>query len=196
MLAALMAFFWNNPGATNAGEKPFPFYPGERLTFEVRWSFIPAGRAVLEILPIEELNSEKSFHFVMTAKTYPFIDIFYKVRDRIDAYTDASMTHSIKYKKSKKGRSKKEVEVSFDWKKAVVRYYESGKSGPEISILQGSFDPLSVFYAFRLHTLKPGKEIKAPVTDGKKCVIGKARVVKKENIKLGGYSRDAYLGGA
>ena len=84
--------------------KAFPFHPGERLTFQVRWDFIPAGEAVLEVLPIETVNTIRSYHFVMTAKTYEYIDFIYMVRDRMDSYTDAGMTHSILYKKEKKGR--------------------------------------------------------------------------------------------
>ena len=83
-------------------EKDLPFHPGEKLTFQVKWSFIPAGKAVLEILPIETIQDVTSYHFVMLAKTYPFIDLFYKVRDRIDAFTDIGMTRSILYKKQKK----------------------------------------------------------------------------------------------
>jgi len=188
----LITFLWNNP-TLFAAKKAYPFSPGEQLTFEVRWSFIPAGRAVLEILPVEEVNGENAFHFVMTSETYPLIDIFYKVRDRIDSYTDTCMTHSFKYKKSKRGTSTKEVEVIFNWKKGTARYSESGQKGQEISIMPGSFDPLSVFYAFRLHSLYQGKKIETPVTDGKKCVIGKATVIKKEKIKINGKLYDTYL---
>ena len=80
-------------------QKVIPFYPGEKLTFQVKWGFIPAGEAVLEVLPIETINGIESYHFSMTAKTYPFIDIFYKIRDKIDSYTNKEMTHSILYKK-------------------------------------------------------------------------------------------------
>jgi len=87
----------------------------------------------------------------MTTRTYPVIDLFYKVRDRIDAYTDAAMTHSILYKKRKEGKSKRNVVVNFDWAKPEAQYSNFGKKSNPIPIQPGSFDPLSVFYAFRLH---------------------------------------------
>ena len=176
-----------------AVEQPFPFHPGEKLTFQVRWSFIPAGEAVLEILPVETLHGAKSYHFVMIAQTYPFIDIFYKVRDRVDAYTDKDMTHSVLYKKRKKGKTKRNVVVNFDWEKQQAQYSNFGKKRKPISILAGSFDPLSVFYAFRLHDRKKNPEIKAPVTDGKKCVMGKAKILKREEIKVASGTYDTYL---
>ena len=176
-----------------AVEKAFPFYPGEKLTFQVRWSFIPAGEAILEVLPIETIHGVKSYHFAMIAQTYPFIDIFYKVRDRVDAYTDIEMSHSVLYKKQKKGKSKRNVVVNFDWKKQEAQYSNFGKERKPITILPGSFDPLSVFYAFRLHDRKGNPEIQTPVTDGKRCVMGKAKIVKREKIKLDGRTYDTYL---
>jgi len=178
---------------TKAVEKAFPFYPGEKLTFQVRWSFIPAGVAVIEVLPIETINGVKSYHFVMIAKTYPFIDLFYKVRDRIDSYTDIEMTNSILYKKQNEGKNKRNVIVNFNWEKQEALYSNFGKKRKPISILPGSFDPLSVFYAFRLHDLRENKETEIPVTDGKKCVLGKARVIKREKIKVASGTYDTYL---
>ena len=179
--------------STKALEKTFPFHPGEKLTFQVRWSFIPAAEAVLEILPIETIQGVKSYHFVMIAKTYSFIDLFYKIRDRIDAFTDIEMTHSILYKKQKKGKTKKDVVVNFDWKKQEAQYSNLGEKRKSISIKPGSFDPLSVFYAFRLHDLKEDTKIQIPVTDGKKCVMGESTVVKREKIKVANRTYDTYL---
>ena len=176
-----------------AREKDLPFHPGEKLTFQLKWSFIPAGEAVLEILPIETIQDVTSYHFVMLAKTYPFIDLFYKVRDRIDAFTDTGMTHSILYKKQKKGKSKKNVVVTFNWEKQTTQYSNQGKKAKPISIKPGSFDPLSVFYAFRLYNLKVGAKIQIPVTDGKKCVMGEATVVKREKITVANRTYDTYL---
>ncbi|MBW1797067.1 MAG: DUF3108 domain-containing protein [Deltaproteobacteria bacterium] len=92
----------------------FPFHAGEKLVFEAKWGFIPAGEAVLEVLPVETVNGVKSRHFVMTAKTYPFIDLFYKVRDRIDSYADVGMTHSVLGKeKSQIFKERKNEEAHF-----------------------------------------------------------------------------------
>jgi hypothetical protein len=178
---------------TSAVDNAYPFHAGEKLVFEAQWGFIPAGEAVLEVFPTKTLNGVKSRHFVMTARTHPFIDLFYKVRDRIDSYVDVAMTHSILYRKQKRGRSRKDVVVAYNWKNQKARYSKNGKMRRLISIQPGSFDPLSVFYAFRLHELKEGLVIKVPVTDGKKCVMGIARVIKRENINVNGRTYDTYL---
>jgi len=181
-------------GTTNEAEGNFPFQPGEKLIFQLNWSFIPAGEAVLEVLPVETINGVKLYHFVMTAKTNSFADIFYKVRDRIDAYTDIEMNHTILYKKrQREGRTKRDVVVNFNWKKGEAQYSISGKKRNPISILPGTFDPLTVFYAFRLHNLKNDIELQIPVSDGKKCVIGKAKVVRRERIEVPIGIYDTYL---
>ncbi len=133
-----------------AFEQNSPFYPGEKLTFQLRWNFIPAGEAVLEVLPIVTINGVRAYHFVLTAKSNSFIDVFYKVRDKIDAYSDLDMTHSILYrKKQREGKIKRNVVVNFDWDKKEAQYSNFKKKKKPISLLPGSFDPLSVYYYSR-----------------------------------------------
>jgi hypothetical protein len=188
-LTAMIVCSWN----TKAGEKKLPFHPGERLVFEVKWAFIPAGEAVLEIFPIETIDGVKSYHFVMSVKTYEFVDLFYKVRDRIESYTDVGMTHSILYKKRSKGKANKDVVVKFDWEKEEALYSDFGEKRDPISIFSGSFDPLSVFYAFRWHDLKENREIQTAVTDGDISVMGKVKVIKREKITVPTGEYDTFL---
>lgn len=192
LIVALLVCYM--PEVTGATEKDLPFRPGERLVFRLKWSFIPAGEAVLEVLPIETLNGEQTFHFVMTAKTNAFVDAFYKVRDRIDAYTDIDMTHTVLYrKKQHEGSTKRDVVVTFDWQENEAQYTTDKEKRDPIAIQPGSFDPLSIFYRARLFDPAENDEIEHPVTDGKKCVIGKARIVKREKLKLSSGTYDTYL---
>lgn len=179
--------------SAEAVEEIFPFHPGERWTFEVRWNFIPAGQAVLEVFPIEVMNGIKSYHFVMTARTNSFIDIFYMVRDRVDSYTDVGMTHSILSKRKSQGDRKKDVVVNFNWEAREAQYSNFGEKREPIPIIPGSFDPLSVYYAFTLHELKEGAQIEIPVTNGKKCVIGRAKVMKRETVTVASGTYDTFL---
>jgi hypothetical protein len=189
VLTAVIVCPWN----TNAAENAPPFHPGERLVFEVRWAFIPAGKAVLEIYPIERIDGVKAYHFVMSVKTYEFVDVFYKVRDRIESYTDVGMTHSILYKKRCQGKAKKDVVVKFDWEKQEALYSDFGTKREPISIFPGSFDPLSVFYAFRWHDLKENREIQTAVTDGGISVMGKAKVIRRERVTVPTGDYDTFL---
>jgi hypothetical protein len=174
-------------------KRQIPFEPGEKLHFEVRWGFIRAGEATLQILPMEEVNGEKVFSFLMSARTTPFVDVFYKVRDTYESLTDICMSHAIHYRKKKEGHRKKEVIVRFDWERMETQYVRTGEDWEPVPLIPGSFDPLSVFYAFRTQDLEVGKELSVPVSDGKNCVMGLAKVLKKERIKVKMGEYDAYL---
>jgi hypothetical protein len=121
--------------------------------------------------------------------------MFYKVRDRIESYTDANMTHSLSYTESHRGKSRKDSSIGFDWVKQEAQYSKKGESKqrPPIAIVPGTFDPLSIFFAFRLIDLNEKSEIILPATDGKKMVLGKVNIVGKEVIKVNGISYDTFL---
>lgn len=173
---------------------PFPFKPGERLTYVLKWQAIPAGEAVLEVQPMAEVDGNFAYYFVMTTESNSFVDIFYKVRNRIDAYSDSAMQHSILYKKKQReGSHERDVVVSFDWQKKMAKYVNKGKKRKPISLLSGSFDPLSALYHIRMMKMEPGLRISQPVTDGKKSVVGEVHVVRRETIEVSGQSYDTFL---
>jgi hypothetical protein len=180
------------------------FQPGEKLKFGLRWGFIPAGEAVLEVLPIETFKGQEVYHFVMEVRTNAFIDTFYRYRSRIDAYADVNMTRSIFYNsRTEAGRSVKETQVHFDWDKNEAFYYRIKTrtgSEPEISerrrytdLLPGSFDPLSVFYYTRHLRFDQSCPLERPVTDGKKCVVASAAVLKREQVSINGKDYDTLV---
>ncbi|MBF0449354.1 MAG: DUF3108 domain-containing protein [Candidatus Magnetomorum sp.] len=173
-------------GNTTFADQPISaFYPGEKLTYRLKWGFIPAGQSVLEVLPYETINGYQSFHFQLKAKTNTFVDKFYQVRDQIDAYASIDMKHSVHYQKSvREGRTKRDVIVLFDSTKKFVQYSNFDQKKPPVSISSQTFDPLSAFYYVRLFDPNTNKNISASVTDGKKCVTGSVQYIKQESITV------------
>lgn len=171
-----------------------PFYPGEKLTYELRWEFVPAGEATLEVLPTTEVDGVRSYHFMAKAESNRFVDVFYKVRDRIEGFADLDMDRTLLYKKKQReGSHKRDVEVRFDWEKRTARFINYGEAKDPIPLMTGTFDPLSAFYFVRLFDLKEGMVIERPITDGKKNVTGRLAVVKRETITVGGKPYDTFL---
>jgi len=174
------------------------FMPGEKLVFELRWAFITAGTATLEVLPMQTINGQPAYHFALTAKSNAFLDTLYKVRDRIDAFADADLTHSVHYlKKQREGNTIRDIEVQFDWENLKTRYLKTEKGGGEdklTPVMAGSFDPLSAFYFVRgTEKVTAGTVIERPITDGNKNVTGRVTVVKRETIKVKGTAYDTFL---
>jgi len=193
IIIAVIATLGLSP-CVKAGEKDFPFYPGEKLTYLLKWTIIPAGESVLEVLPMETIDGVKAHHFLLTVKSNAFIDTFYKVRDRIDAYANTEMTHSLLYKKKQReGRTHRDIVVTFDWQDNKAQYTNFKDKRPPVDIMPGSFDTLSAFYFVRLFDFQEKSKIERPVTDGKKCVIGKLSVIKRETLKLKSGTYDTYL---
>lgn len=163
-----------------------PFQIGERLSFQIRWSFIPAAEATLEILSPPPNSSDDSLHFVMTARTYPVVDLLYKLRERVDSITDRMVSKTLSYTKVQSGKSRRDIKVSFDWQKQTACYSNFGEAIEPVSLPSGTMDPLSSLYYIRKQIIAPGQTIERPVTDGKKVVVGKVHFIGKETIKVNG----------
>jgi hypothetical protein len=158
--------------------------PGEKLTYALRWGNIPAGELQLEILPITTIQGKEAFHFVMTAKSNSAVDIFVKIRDRIDAFADTRMTHSFYYLKGQHGDRKRKETIEFNWYESKAHYTDSGQRYEPIELQPGSLDPLSAFYFARMMISENNPRVECPVTDGKRIFMGNASVVRRETITL------------
>jgi hypothetical protein len=190
----LLCLLLLTPPRGNAIGAPQAFHPGERLVYELKWTVIPAGFGTLEVLPMTRVAGEPAQHFRITARTNSFVDNFYKVRDEIDAYTDADVTRSLLYrKKQQEGRHRRHEIVTFDWQNRRACYSNFGKEKEPVDILPGAFDPMSVLYFVRTQPIRIGDILKRPVTDGKKCIIGTAKVVGRETIEVPAGSFDTWL---
>lgn len=171
-----------------------PFLPGERLTYALRWGSVPAGTVVLEVLPAETICGVKAHHFAMTANSNSFVDAFYPVRNRFDGYADLDMKRSLLYRAhQREGRHRREECVVFDWSVSMVQYENFGKKRKPLSIQPETFDPLSVFYAFRRQPLQRGLSLHAGVTDGKKWVLGTALVLDRQRVRVPCGEFDAFV---
>jgi hypothetical protein len=176
-----------------AFSREIPFSPGEKMTFRVRWAFVTAGEATLEFMPYEKYEGIDSCRFVFTARTTEFVDMFYKVRDRIESYTDRDITKSFFYHKHHDGKSLKEATVRFDWNENLARYSDLNGIREPLEITPGTFDPLSVFYAFRLYLKEDNSDSDIYVSDGKKHITGRAEVIRREKIRVDEKEYDTLL---
>ncbi len=166
-------------------EEHHPFKPGEKMQYVLKYGAIPAGEATLEVHDMEVVHGVEAYHFVMTARSNSFVDLFFKVRDRIDSYADAGMNHSLHYKKDQQeGKTRRDITVYFDWEKNESTYVNFNADPKIVNLLPGSFDPLSVFYYSRLLDFHNNKEFEHPVTDGKKNRMGILRVIGNETIRV------------
>ncbi len=176
-----------------------PFSVGEEIHYTVSWEMIPAGDAWFKVNDFTSVNGRKAWHFVLEAKSRRFIDLFYKIRDRLESYTDDAFKKSLLYKKTQTGKADKQVVVQFDWEHHTATYSNFGGKRDPIEIPEETYDPLSSFYKLRtldfsgLKDLKTGPGLFFPVTDGKKCFIQKGEILRKEKLSIASGTYDTYL---
>ncbi len=171
-----------------------PFEPGEKLTFNLRWGVFSAGTAVLEVHPMKDIDGEEVHHFSLTVRTNAFVDRIYKVRDRIDAYAGGAMEGSTLYKKKQReGRHERDIVVTFDREGGYAQYSNFGKEDEPIEIEPRTFDPLSVFYAFRMMPIEENSRVELYVSDGRTLQLGEGRVGGRETVRVPAGEFDAVL---
>lgn len=192
-LLALGCLTGRSAAAQAATEGRAAVHPGERLVYTLKWEFIPAGEATLEVLPEASLEGRPVRRFLLTARTNSVLDKIYKVRNRIESFTDPSLDHSVLYlKKQREGRHERDIVVRFDWDRKTAVYSNFGNPRDPVGLLPGAFDPLGAFFFVRTARLEPGAVIERPISDGKKCVLGRVRVIGRETIRVNGREYDTY----
>jgi len=192
MTGIFMLLFWasaeHSPALDSQTDKQ-PFQAGERLTFQIKWSFIPAGEAVLEVSR-DTINNHNAHHFALTAKTFPVIDIFYKFRERVDSFTDMSVSKTYLYKKLQTSSHSRDIRVDFNWQTNKAQYSNFGTAIDPVDLQPGTLDPLAALYYIRQQITGPDIVLERPVTDGKKIVQGKVHYIGRETISIHGKKYD------
>lgn len=175
-----------DPDATEAkAAEDLPFPPGEKLTYEIRWSIFPVGTATLEFLGPVEFNGEEAYKIILTARTNSFADGFFKVRNYNASWVDAQFTKPLHYiKLQNEGKERREVVVTFDWDQNKAQYSDFGNKRDPIDIADGSWDPLSIVYAVRAMRFADVKELDIPTTDGKKLMMTEIDVKGTDRIRV------------
>jgi len=170
-----------------------PFLPGEKATYQVRWSFVVGGQVAIAVEKNEAFDNQDAWHFSLSAKTLPYVDVFYKVRERIDSYADKGMHHSLFYGKVEKGKNRRDVKVVFDWRKREASFRNFDEKPRIIKLEAGTFDPLSAYFYLRGQDLDHRDSITRPVTDGKMLVLGTAKILRRERVIVPAGRFDTYV---
>ncbi|MCF6248420.1 MAG: DUF3108 domain-containing protein [Desulfobacula sp.] len=191
-LDLLFLFF---PAGSEAGtaENKLPFYVGEALTYNVRWEMIRAGKVDFLVRPFTIIDGKKAWHFDLKVRSNRYIDMFYKIRDRIEGFADEGFTKSLLYQKTQSGKDKKQIKVVFDWEHSNATYSNFGSRRDPIKIPAHTFDPISSFYMMRTLDFKEKQTLSFPITDGKKQFLQKVHIKERQTLDLSSGKVDTFL---
>ncbi len=161
-----------------------PFNVGDHFYYDIKWGILKVGEAEMLVEAAGEENPG-DLKFVLLVRTSSWADTFYKVRNRIESYTDAEVTRALHYVQDQyEGGREREITVTFDWDSNTAQYKNFEDKRTAISIPADCQDPFSLLFAYRLKEFEPGKRISVPVTDGKKSVTADIEVLERETIKV------------
>lgn len=163
----------------------FPFQPGERLEYDLKWGVLSVGQAVLEVHPMTEFEGEPCWYFTLDVRTNSVADPFYKVRSKFESFVAADFGGTVHYrKKQREGSSHRDIEVFFDRANGTARYFNRGEPKDPVAIPPDSFDPLASVYYFRTLALKEGETYVLHTTDGEKVIDIPLGLDATENVKV------------
>lgn len=94
------------------------FTVGEKLTFDVKYGFVTAGIAVMEIPSVKKLSGRDVYHITFKVNSVPTFDPFYKVRDRYETYLDTEGMFPWRFEQHiREGGYKRDFSAFFDQRK-------------------------------------------------------------------------------
>lgn len=165
-----------------ASEAPTPLasLAGEVLEFRIRWNFVNAGTASLEVA-----RDEGGLRFRALARALPLVAKLYPVEERVESSVALPVPHVLRYyKKAREGwKRPRESEVVFDPRTGRAKAFKNGVAVREVSVPPGVQDPLSCLYWYRSLGPQQRAPLSFAVSDGGKAAYGTVTVLGRETIE-------------
>lgn len=121
------------------------FTVGEKLVFDVKYGFVVAGTAYVEIPEIKRISGRDTYKIQFKVNSVPTFDSFYKVRDRYLSYVDVESLFPWRFEQHiREGGYTRDFAAFFDHRKGKAKTSEGTYDIPE-----NVNDIVSAFYFFR-----------------------------------------------
>jgi hypothetical protein len=141
---------------------------GETLEYDIYWGAIHVGKSFISVTEAVSISSRPAWHIVSEAHSGSFIDNFYHVDDRNEAWMDAADLYSYGYyKRVSEGKFFTNEWAVFDG--PGKRYYgQKMNRKQEISAFEGALekpvnDIFSAVYRLRAMTVASGTKVEMDV---------------------------------
>jgi len=164
------------------------FDVGESILYVVKYGFIPAGFATLQIKAIETINGRPCYYILSKAITNKAVDVFYRVRDRNKSWMDVQSLCSQRFQQElREGFYRSESVTLYD-QPALKFEYRKVRKGKE-SIREGGIPPfvqdvLSSLYYIRTRPLEVGKTYELDANSGGKTWPLSVHVKEIEKVRV------------
>jgi len=165
------------------------FGVGERLEFEVKYGFISAGTASMEVVRLVEYQGRPCYQLVTEARSNSFFSSFYRVEDRVESIMDATGLFAWRFQKNlREGGYRSDRQYELDQRQHLVVY-----KGDTIEIAPFAQDALSTLFYVRSQPLEIGRSFYVDnFIDGKKYHL-EVRVLERETITVEAGTFDCFV---
>ncbi len=121
------------------------FTVGEKLTFDVKYGFVTAGVATMQVPQMRRISGREAYHVTFEVNSVPSFDWIYKVRDRYETYIDAKGLFPWRFEQHiREGGYSRDFSAFFDQRKGKAKTSEG-----EYEIPKYVNDIVSAFYLAR-----------------------------------------------
>jgi len=161
-----------------------PFKVGEKFTYEVKLFGFKIGSQINEVIAIERINNQQTYHLSSRINSNPFFSKYYRLSEQIDTWVGTSNllpVHIIKNVDCKKYQKSYLFSLDQVNQKATITSRHEKTTNP-LAIFPKTLDSLSLIYYLRNQDLRIGDLYDlAIITDhGIKQV--KVKVVREEIV--------------
>ncbi len=158
------------------------FAVGEKLTFAVQYFNLTAGFATLSVPGYSFQSGRLCYDIVAKARSHPFFDHVFKVRDQIDSFIDTQGLFSWRYEKHlHEGGFKADSSFVYDQRHHLL----INDRQQCLTIPAATQDVLSCFYYYRTLSLKPGDVTWIHVAaDDMKNYDLEVKVLRREKVSV------------
>lgn len=165
----------------------------EKLTFDVMWQFVAVGEATLELRGFDEVDGRKAHHIYSHAKTKPFFDEVFPVRDVNEAWLDKESMSALRFISDiSEGGWKKKETIYYNQAANTFLLNDNGKM-QKGKIPEYVQDVLTALYYVRTINLEIGKEYTFDAHTGDLSWPLKVKVIKTEKKKTGAGTFDCIV---
>ncbi|MEW6088992.1 MAG: DUF3108 domain-containing protein [bacterium] len=155
------------------------FKIGERMIYALEWNGIRIGVNILELEEIEKIKTKDAYNIISKTYTQGFINIFFRVKDRVETFVDTETNFPLLYKKDiNEGKYHKKAVYEFNHNNGTVE-----TPGGRYEIQRGIQDPLSILAYFRSLDIKLNDIIDIKYFSGTETRNLRVNVIRKEVVK-------------
>ncbi|MDD3626422.1 MAG: DUF3108 domain-containing protein [bacterium] len=131
------------------------FKEGEYLVFSLNYMGMKAGYGTLEVVSRTNYNGQECYYIKSRARSAPFFDFFYKVRNDYESYFDVNSFATLRFvEHQRESKHKADREIEFYPDRSILIY-----KNKEYPIPKNVKDVLASFYFVRAQNLKVGSEV-------------------------------------